>query len=310
MGTGLILGGGILLLLMMGGGPPKPPPGRKPIGKLKLPETDAELLALRNFLCACAEEVGSNPTIDKIVACALRKMFPDEAWPAAQGDDPTAFQLQSIVRDLSAKLLAAPTLEAFCNPGGGGGGGGGGGSDEPTPVDRLKDFLSEPGKPTPGTFYAVQQGDTAANIARRALNKVVSGSGDQGGDGKGGARRLDYIHCITSGPRWNMTLYATSDSSGNYPAYYLVNGVGLRRAFNPWHDAAKARIVAEEMPSRGVTPEGSKIAGVGSDYALLWLPPVDPQALAEMGIVTCAHTTWGDGSSSIDPPPEILNSLA
>jgi hypothetical protein len=40
-------------------------------------------------------------------------------------------------------------------------------------------------------------------------------------------------------------------------------------------------------------------------YGLLWLPPVSADALV-VGEVTCAPFTWTDGSSTIDPPPELL----
>jgi hypothetical protein len=117
---------------------------------------------------------------------------------------------------------------------------------------------------------------------------------------------MDYIRCVTSGPRWNWPLYAsTYFTEPDFPAYYGVNGQGLARAFMPWNDDARAAIVQRRMPNRGFTQAGSKIPGVGNKYGLLWLPPVGLAEL-EQGIVTCGTMEWEDGSSSIDPPPELL----
>lgn len=307
MGVGLLAGGVMLLILLAGGGGgengDKPvDPTRKKIGKVKLPASDEELANMRGFICQCWAEVGPGATAAKIRDCALFKLHPGEAWPAQTGDDQTAIQLQKMISDMAAEMLASGNPTEWCQQ-----------TNDPKPtIEILPDFLSQPGDPKPGTFYPISKDETLGNIARKALNSVVSKSGQDeayGGDGKGGSRRIEYIHCIASGPQWNVPVYGTTDTSSGHPAHYQINGIGLRRAFNPWHEDAKAAIIQKRFPARGVTPSGQKIGGVGSSYALIWLPPIDPAALGEFGVVTCAHAPWSDGSSSIDPPPEILSQL-
>jgi len=84
--------------------------------------------------------------------------------------------------------------------------------------------------------------------------------------------------------------------------------MGLRRAFFPWNEKAKVALSQYRMPARGMTTQGSKVPGVGTSFAMLWLPPVDPTALSQ-GVVTCGLVEWSDGSSSIDPPPQLLSLL-
>ncbi len=63
------------------------------------------------------------------------------------------------------------------------------------------------------------------------------------------------------------------------------------------------------LPPRTVHVRTAKaLHGEHVAFGLLWLPPVDPEQLAE-GNVTCAPFSWEDGSSTIDPDPELLTLL-
>lgn len=146
--------------------------------------------------------------------------------------------------------------------------------------------------PTPGRFYQVQPDDTPMAVALEALGPEA-----QAQDG------VEYLRCISSGPQWNMPLYATHSPSKQYPDAYLVPGVklGVRAAFLPRNADALGEMIQGKMPERTVDRRTGKPYGKGSSYGLLWLPPVDDT-------YSCVYE-WEDGSSAIDPPPELFEEL-
>lgn len=179
------------------------------------------------------------------------------------------------------------------------------GTDGPSPGKVLGELIKT--NPTPGHFYKIKTGSTAqqrdnlSKIARRALNSVVSGAGDSA------QNRLQYIYCMTSSPAWNLPLYGAKYTSSQVPALYSVNGYTLARAFMPWHEDAITEVQNGRMPTSMVEEDGSRISG-GSTLGLLWLPPVSEEDLRN-GVVTCGPFNWDDGTSSINPPPQLLNLL-
>ena len=307
MGTGALIAAGlVVLLLAAGGGEQQQGNGngngnggqRQPVGPIPTPTTDDDVQLVKRTICDCAKRLGAQANQMTISACVLGELHPDVPWPAIPDyDDSTVQAVEQYVVDQVGAFLASPSAEAFCN-------------EADTLVEILEELVAPAGSPTPGKFYQIRQGDNLATIARQALNATVPGMGDDGADGKGGQRRLDYIYCITSSPNWNMPLYASPSFSNTFPSFYGVNGMGLRRAFFPWHENAVKSALQGNMPRRAITQDGSRITGRGSDYGLLWLPPVNPAALSQFSQVTCAHVDWSDGSSSIDPPPELLARLS
>ena len=179
---------------------------------------------------------------------------------------------------------------------------------EPDPVDilaEIQDLLNEfiSDEPRPGFFYQIQKDDSLSAITRKALNTISSHSNQA---------RLSYIHCLSSGPQWNMRLYGTpSYAPKTYPKYFLVPGknTGVRAAFFPRNADAHALMLQGIEPDMTVNPTTGKSLGEGSSWGLLWLPPVDGDSLAA-GEPTCAPFNWDqDGSSTIDPPPQLLDLL-
>lgn len=154
--------------------------------------------------------------------------------------------------------------------------------------------------PTPGRFYRIKAGDTMAQLARRALNSVIPGSGENGN------ARLDYIYCMGSGSAWNLDRYGSTRTTQTYPELYAINGQSLASAFIPCHENTITALLETRPPNRGADREGKRIPGVGKDYGMIWMPPVDAQVLANEGEPTCGSVTWSDGRSSIDPPPEFF----
>jgi hypothetical protein len=151
--------------------------------------------------------------------------------------------------------------------------------------------------PRGGAFYAIQEGDTPETIARAVLGRV------------GRFRKrdvVDYIHLMSSSS-YNLERYGSPSTSNSYPSEWLVPVLakGLRAAFLPRNADAIEAIGNRRLPTRVIDPRTGMANGEGSSLAVLWLPPVSPDALRE-GTVTCSHRSWSDGSSSIDPPPEFF----
>jgi hypothetical protein len=296
----LIIGGAAILALLLSAGEgskTRPPVNgdRQPVGPIPVPDSDEGLLLVDRTICDCWEALGRPTDMAALRACVGETLHPDVPFPPIAGDDATVRAVWELFTQRTQAFLQAPDKEAWCD-----------GLDGAEPLDVIQEWFSD--RAVPGKFYLVggdpdlKAADSLSGIASRALNTVIAGAGNNNAD------RLDYMHCITSGPKWNWLLYASSSFSTQFPQWAGVNGMGLRRAFFPWHEEGKRAVLERRMPKRAITQAGSRIAGVGSSYALLWLPPVDPGALAQ-GVVTCGAVEWADGSSSIDPPPEILAML-
>jgi hypothetical protein len=171
------------------------------------------------------------------------------------------------------------------------------------PLDVISDLILD--YPLPGHFYQIKPGDNLSTLVRSALNAEVAGAGQNN------QSRLNYMKlCMNVGTKWNKLLYGSSRTSNVFPAMYLTNGSGLAAAFLPRHANVLQAVANKQMPKRTILPNGNKIAGAeGSSHALLWFPPISKDDLAQNGIVTCAPFNWDDGTSTIDPPPQLLNLL-
>jgi hypothetical protein len=298
----LILGGVALLALLASAGegkedrPPLPNGDRDPVGPIPVPTTDEDLLLIDQTICDCWEALGKPDNLASLRACLGETLHPDVPWPAIASDDNTVKAVWELFTLRTQAFLASPDKASWCA-----------GLDPFDPLDVLQEWVVE--EAAPGKFYVVGTDpdktgdDSLSGLVRRALNRALPGAGNNSGN------RVDYMRCITSGPNWNWRHYASNSFSESFPEWAGVNGMGLRRAFYPWHEDAKVAIANRRMPKRAITQAGARIPGVGNSYAMLWLPPVDVAMLDQQGIVTCGSNEWSDGSSSIDPPPEILNFL-
>lgn len=172
------------------------------------------------------------------------------------------------------------------------------------PIEVIGELILD--YPLPGHFYFTKKGDTLSQLVRKALNNFFAGAGEDN------QTRLAYIkQCMNVGEKWNKKLYGSSRTSTLFPAYYLTNGSGLAAAFLPRNADVIAAVSQKLMPKRTIMPNGAAIAGSGATkYGLLWFPPVSRDDLEQNGTVTCAPLVHSDGSSSVDPPPELLELLA
>lgn len=172
------------------------------------------------------------------------------------------------------------------------------------PIEVISDLILD--YPLPGHFYQVKKGDSLSSLVRQALNNFVAGAGEKS------QSRLNYMKiCMNTGEKWNKKLYGSTRTTNIFPAMYLTNGIGLAAAFLPRNAHVLQAVANGKMPARTILPNGNKIAGAdGSELGLLWFPPVAKEDLEQNGLVTCAPFTWDDGSSTIDPPPQLLNLLA
>jgi len=300
LGLGLFILGAIVVGTAEGG---KGNGGRSPVGPIPVPTTDAHLAIVNAKICDCWVALGQPTNPAALRACAAETLHPDVPWPPVPGDHASVHQVWSLISSQVGAFMASPDKAAWCSgpegpvepadPGG------------PSPLDVLNEILHQ--SPTDGGFYIVgsdpelgDSKDSLSRIARAALNAAVPGAGDSA------QMRMEYIHCITMGDRWNYPTYASSSFSSQFPSMYGVQGMGLRRAFYPYHEDARQAVLEQRMPTRGITsPAGAKLSGVGNSYAMLWLPPLDKDAIAQ-GIFTCGTIGWSDGSSGINPPPEFL----
>lgn len=157
--------------------------------------------------------------------------------------------------------------------------------------ELLEQYVSD--DPCPGHFYQIQPHDTPTGVAAQALGADAAEE-----------NLIDYIHCWASGPNYNMPMFATPSTSKTFPHRLLVPGkrLGVRVAFLPRNDDALGAMLEGRLPRRTVDPDTGAPRGVGRSYGLLWLPPVDEE-------YSCASFEWPDGSSTIDPPPALLEML-
>lgn len=161
----------------------------------------------------------------------------------------------------------------------------------------LERYVSD--EPVPGRFYQAQPGDTLPDVAACALSTVGAHTR---------AQLLQYVYCIQSGPRWNVAKYATPSTTRVFGPELLVPGLGMgiRVAFLPRNEDALGKMLEEGvMPVMAVDPQTGAPLSDDDALGLIWLPPVSAENL-EQGDVTCAPYSWSDGSSTIDPPPELL----
>lgn len=87
---------------------------------------------------------------------------------------------------------------------------------------------------------------------------------------------------------------------------YMMNEDGRGLHWNPWHKDNLERIPQGLAPKRAIRIDGSRMSGSnrGNRQMLVYLPALDLDALAQ-AVPTIKFLKWSDGSSTIDPPPQI-----
>ncbi len=120
-------------------------------------------------------------------------------------------------------------------------------------------------------------------------------------------QREHYAHCMASG-RFNSSTYGTPSVSRQFPKNLLApgTGLGLRVAFLPRNEDAQHAMRSGRLPQMTVDARtGASLTG-DKHYGLLWFPPVNEELVRSGHQPSCADLPWPDGSSSIDPPTELM----
>lgn len=201
------------------------------------------------------------------------------------------------------------TAESTTNGGGDANGNGGTtGNGKGTTGDLdLGNYLSLRGMPVPGTFYPVSAVDVEGGI-RGIASQAIFGTRTMSA-----AATNTYAQCINDSD-WNGWLYGEESE-----AQWAASGVEALLALQPINADALFAIRKRNWP----VPHGHVMAALATgtaqpptpsgEYGLLWLPPseltTNPDFPGQAGTVECPVGQWGDGRSTKDPPPAILNHL-
>lgn len=173
---------------------------------------------------------------------------------------------------------------------------------EPEPIpdidytDLIREFESDGGKPNMGSLYYQRQGDQLFEIARWVINNA--------GIPQSAQNRIAYLRLVECSP-YNQALYTVRLSENAFGQRFRTDpDVGV--SGNPQHHDNRNRMMQGLAPRRAAAKHSmtahETVPG-GGRHAFMWLPllkggteVVGPNAVA----------VWQDGSSAINPPPEIL----
>lgn len=121
--------------------------------------------------------------------------------------------------------------------------------------------------------------------------------------------RVDMAQLINCSP-FNDSVYSQANST---VAENWLKGINGRSAtFRPVMAPIRELIEAGESPIRTISvATGTRLPGItnqvpANQYPFLWIPAINLQALAQ-GVVTTQGMNYSDGSSRINPHPEIMD---
>lgn len=199
--------------------------------------------------------------------------------------------------------------------------------DEPPPAadEELPDVSAiTSSKPTCGMFFLNLDGviplgdhgfvaqalvDEAFDAAKEAGRSTLDAQQIAAAIAADPSNRLAYWRAVQCG-RWNDGLWGTwGYGPGAVPG---PHGRAIR--ILPYHDDAYGRLALHEPPIRTIklgsykTRGDGKGWGSGSNYELLWLPPLRRDALIDpkrKNPIVVEGLYWPDGSSKLDPPPWV-----
>lgn len=163
-------------------------------------------------------------------------------------------------------------------------------------------------EPVPQSFYQVRPADTPSNVIRRAL--------EEAGVPMTQENFIAYAQCIAAGPQWNFRLYSRPEAGTYEPpnpllGFYMTRhqAGGQVRNIELAFQADNADAAAAVAEGKSPTPNLAFPSAPPSDMktrGLLWLPPIFG---APGGDLVCSTGSWADGTTTLDPPPEILGLL-
>lgn len=149
--------------------------------------------------------------------------------------------------------------------------------EEKQTADELLNEISE--DPAPSALYQIRKGDNFANLARAVFD--AAGIPEAKNDGQA---RVAYMRCVSSS-MYNRTLYGKKgDFTKNFPEWTSPDDISIRSAFLNKSADYITQLLNGNIP----------VKKGGSNYALLWLPGVDPAAWEQFGKIACYD---------LEPPP-------
>lgn len=172
-------------------------------------------------------------------------------------------------------------------------------------------------RPTVGAFYQVRKGDTFFGRGPQAIayNALVDfargiGMGEEEAASFARAHRVQYVDLILCSG-WNDLLYGTWGYGSK--AHAGPHGRSIRLI--PKHADNRDRLSRGEPPLRVIqmrTPSDKRRGNAGAvdrayvdGYEYLWLPGLNPEEAASRRVLTAEGAAWPDGSSVMNPPPEV-----
>lgn len=186
--------------------------------------------------------------------------------------------------------------------------------------------------PTPGMFVDIGNAEGAwkpsngyDSMVRAYLGSALSMAGGDvslATSNAGQELRKAARRAITSVGGFNDLLYGQTNlnyAGGNDPSKnggdankpksgaYVLNARNRGLNWLPRHKDNIQRIQQGQAPKRATRLDGSKLAGAnaGNQQMLVYLPALDLEALTKP-VPSIKFLTWSDGSSTIDPPPQIV----
>jgi hypothetical protein len=164
-------------------------------------------------------------------------------------------------------------------------------------------FFSEPGKPEPGTFYPVTKKDVELGVKGIATLAFYGK--------REGAYPVahNYAVCI-NGSVWNQWYFGVENNIA-----WSAEGIDAELAFEKVNEDFVRALAEGRWPERAVpgmvVENGLIVPGwKGHSLGLMWLPNAEKhQPNIGMSTLHCPIGSWPDGSSTMNPPPLILNAL-
>lgn len=176
-------------------------------------------------------------------------------------------------------------------------------TEGPNRQERIDALLRHYVSPTPsfGRLVQVRSGQTLESLVREAFDEIGRSTLEQ---------RIHYIHCMSSG-RYNSGVYGTPSVSKKFGSELLSpgTGIGLRVAFLPRNEDALHAMSVGRMPKMTVDSRTGEPKTSDRSLGMVWMPPVYEEGIRRGELPTCAPYSHEDGSSTIDPPPELLGLL-
>jgi hypothetical protein len=269
--------------------------GQGQLDGFPLPSSDP----VKNGLCLAAKvlfDAGQTLTAPSVAGTYLTTMYPEVAWSSVitTGTEGQRAFYAGVLEQATAILADEGFCESFF--------------PEATLGEQAAATLTNMTRPTPtaGSFYQVRAGDS--------LHGIITAAMTQAGAPLTSSNFYTYGQCLASGPSWNAPLYLRPSNPITNPndplVFTQIDAGGTVQNLELAVQAANADVLewveAARLPPANFGEPPQPEEGF-SNFGRLWLPPIDTTDNGQ--VLTCGLGVWSDGTSAIDPPPELLDML-